>query len=740
MANEFGIKVSVQIDTSNIQSQLNAVEGKLPVKIDTQQLKRDINTAVSGIGVLKQKISLDVNRGELKANLHRAIQDSVNANPAKIVVDVNKNSIRSIVSQIRKELEAAKFQVSLTTAKADGTLTANTSDLQKAAQAQADAIKTAAKAQDELNSKVADGSEKANKQVQGFLSMEEAVAQATKQSSELVNKLGQVEAAAKATVESLTGGGGKMVATGIKFDEVSQAYQVLVKYTDAAGNAGKAVVNLSSDLSSANASIQSLNKSFTGGTDLYKMTIDAAKEMQGLKLDSFVNELSKISGDGASGAVGQFQSLVDTLKNLRAELDIKAGDGFIGSFDKLNQWQDELKKAQAQIEAFKTSMSGEAFKIDTTNLAELNSLLSNSVIKDAQTSGISALRTELETLRSEYAAISSELASGNVTSQRYTELANELQNLDARFQGATKQAQLFNGEIGNNQKLENARLSLQNIRTQLETLKSGKWADAMQIDTVKNMVAEFEEKLKNADALDLPNLRRGFAELKTNIASTGATMSTFGTEVTNALKQMLGFGSVYMIFSRIRSVIQSMITSVKSINAEMTELKKVTNLTAEEYDKFYANAVKSSKEIGTSVSDMISSTSSFVRLGFSADEAALLAEDANILLRVGAGITTIDEATKYLTSTMQAFGVSAEDALSIVDKIDIAGNTLAIDARGVGEALTRSAASLAAANNSVEESIALISATNRVIQNPEKVGGLAPSITAMWCIVSKCIG
>lgn len=680
MANEFGIKVAVEIDTSNIQSQLNAVGSnfKLPVKIDTQQLKRDINTAVSGIGVLKQKISLDINRGELKANLNRAIQDSVNANPAKIVVDVNKNSIRSIVSQIRKELEAAKFQVSLTTAKADGTLTANTSDLQKAAQAQADAIKTAAKAQDELNSKVADGSEKANKQVQGFLSMEEAVAQATKQSSELVNKLSQVEAAAKATVESLTGGGGKMIATGIKFDEADKAYQVLVKYTDAAGNAGKAVVNLSSDLSSANASIQSLNKSFTGGTDLYKMTIDSAKEMQGLKLDSFINELSKISGDGASGAVGQFQSLVDTLKNLRAELDIKAGDGFIGSFDKLNQWQDKLKEAKAEIEAFKTSLSGEAFKIDTMRLPELDKLLNNPLIRDANTSGITALRTELESLRASYSAISAALNSGDIQpgTAAYEGLSTVLKDVETRFQGASKQAETFNGTVGNNQKLANAATAIKNIDTQLQNLKNGKWADAMQLPAAKALVEKFEKTLKNTDALSLKNLREQFRELKTNIASTGVTMSTFGTEVTSALKQMLGFGSVYMIFSRIRTVIQSMISSVKSINAEMTELKKVTNLTAEEYDKFYANAVKSSKEIGTSVSDMISSTSSFVRLGFSADEAALLAEDANILLRVGAGITTIDEATKYLTSTMQAFGISAEDALSIVDKIDIAGKLI----------------------------------------------------------------
>lgn len=43
---------------------------------------------------------------------------------------------------------------------------------------------------------------------------------------------------------------------------------------------------------------------------------------------------------------------------------------------------------------------------------------------------------------------------------------------------------------------------------------------------------------------------------------------------------------------------------------------------------------------------------------------------------------------------------------------------------GIGEALTRSASSLAVANNSLDESIALITAANTVVQNPEVVGEL----------------
>lgn len=49
-------------------------------------------------------------------------------------------------------------------------------------------------------------------------------------------------------------------------------------------------------------------------------------------------------------------------------------------------------------------------------------------------------------------------------------------------------------------------------------------------------------------------------------------------------------------------------------------------------------------------------------------------------------------------------------------------NNFSISSGGIGEALMRSASSLAAANNTLDESIALITAANTVVQDPETVG------------------
>ena len=49
-------------------------------------------------------------------------------------------------------------------------------------------------------------------------------------------------------------------------------------------------------------------------------------------------------------------------------------------------------------------------------------------------------------------------------------------------------------------------------------------------------------------------------------------------------------------------------------------------------------------------------------------------------------------------------------------------NSFAITSAGIGDALQRSASALYSAGNSIDESVALVTAANSVIQNPEQVG------------------
>ena len=181
----------------------------------------------------------------------------------------------------------------------------------------------------------------------------------------------------------------------------------------------------------------------------------------------------------------------------------------------------------------------------------------------------------------------------------------------------------------------------------------------------------------------------------------------------------------------VRSVKQ-MVSASKELDTAMTELKKVTDETDATYSKFLTNASKRATSMGASVADTITATADFARLGYNLSDAENLADASIVYKNVGDGIESISDASDSIISTMQAFGVSADDAMTIVDKFNEVGNNYAISSEGIGEAMLKSASSMNAAGNSLDETIALITAANTVVQNPESVGEFMPNNTAMY--------
>ena len=239
-------------------------------------------------------------------------------------------------------------------------------------------------------------------------------------------------------------------------------------------------------------------------------------------------------------------------------------------------------------------------------------------------------------------------------------------------------------------------------------------------------------------------------QMRSQLASTGRAVSNFNTVVgrsstviqknstlikdakenTKSLSDRFGslaakFGSWLTVSQAIMAAIRAirrMVRAVIEVDTAMTELKKVTNETDATYARFLDKATSRATKLGAKLSDVVSATADFARLGYGIEDAAALADAAIIYKNVGDGIEEIGQASESIISTMQAFGIEASKVMSIVDKFNAVGNAYAISSTGVGDALMNSASALDAAGNTIDESIALITAANEVIQNPEKVG------------------
>lgn len=189
---------------------------------------------------------------------------------------------------------------------------------------------------------------------------------------------------------------------------------------------------------------------------------------------------------------------------------------------------------------------------------------------------------------------------------------------------------------------------------------------------------------------------------------------TFGTRIRSALS---GYG-VFALETAVQDILEKSI----AVDTAMTELKKVTDESDATYDQFLSNASERASQIGASLSEVVNATADYARLGYDIPDSTQLADSALIYLNVGDDVETIDDATSSLISTMQGFGIAAEDSMSIVDKFNNVSNNFAVSAGDIGEMVKRSASSMAAANNDLDETIALGTAANTVVQDADVVG------------------
>ncbi len=235
------------------------------------------------------------------------------------------------------------------------------------------------------------------------------------------------------------------------------------------------------------------------------------------------------------------------------------------------------------------------------------------------------------------------------------------------------------------------------------------------------------------------DLDRKFANLKSTISAEGLTGKSPFDDFKRAFTQIAQFTGIYATLQNVMlEVPQKMISSVKDINASQIELMKVSTASDSDLSKYWDEAADSAKKYGAAISDVISSTADWSRLGYSLDDAKKLSDATTLLQKVGDNMTQ-ESSSSGMIATLKGFQMDADQAMDIVDKINQVANTQPIDTKGLFEGLERSASSMNAANNSLEQTIALISAANSVVQDPDSIGTAMKTKFLKNCLyVQKC--
>lgn len=239
-------------------------------------------------------------------------------------------------------------------------------------------------------------------------------------------------------------------------------------------------------------------------------------------------------------------------------------------------------------------------------------------------------------------------------------------------------------------------------------------------DAYKNVTTEGQKLEIDAKARDL----------KAKISAEGLTGANIWQDTKRAINQIAQFTGIYgMLQNVVMEIPSKVVSNVKEINDAQIELAKVASDASEsQLSQYWNQAAESAKKYGATVSDVISSTADWKRLGASLDDAKELSDMTTLLQRVGDNMTQ-ETSSSGLISALKGFQLKADQAQHIVDVANEVANTQPIDTAGIFEAIERSASSLKAAGNTYEQGVALASAANSVIQNPEKIGTALKTIS-----------
>ena len=134
------------------------------------------------------------------------------------------------------------------------------------------------------------------------------------------------------------------------------------------------------------------------------------------------------------------------------------------------------------------------------------------------------------------------------------------------------------------------------------------------------------------------------------ISSFSKFLDELNAKFRNLATYLLSFVGFYEIWGAIRQGV----TYVRELDTALTEMRKVSDETITSLREFQEASFDVADSIGSTAKEISNSTADFMRLGYSLDEAASLAKDANIYANVGD--MEIDEATEHMISSIKAWG------------------------------------------------------------------------------------
>lgn len=362
---------------------------------------------------------------------------------------------------------------------------------------------------------------------------------------------------------------------------------------------------------------------FVGSLDVSKTKEQIRKQIKEIQSSINLGE----SSSGSKGTKTNYKNLVNQVLNAQNKLlslsSPQANKAIsLLSKDTTKSFSDSLGNLQSEIDSFIRSHTQK-----TGNL----------VVGKDDVQNIEQYNLKLKQLVVEYNKLK------NLSASKKSEGTEDL-SINKIIDAATKYRQQFEKTMR-----ANAPDEYKQFNTFIDDMISGKYG-------------QFSKKAQNE-----------LLERKNAIRAAGGEVETLGQKITRVLGEKIGYGILAVAGLYARQALGQVYTNVVNIDTAMTELKKVTDETNTTYERFLDNAGERAKKLGATITDTVTATADFSRLGYNLQDASKLADTAIVYKNVGDGISDISTASESIISTIKAFNIQASDAMSVVDKFNETG-------------------------------------------------------------------
>lgn len=310
-------------------------------------------------------------------------------------------------------------------------------------------------------------------------------------------------------------------------------------------------------------------------------------------------------------------------------------------------------------------------------------------------------RTSLDQIASAEKQLKQELKDGLISQDHYSQQISALTQNKKYLQTVTKEV---TRSVQNNIKVEKEEEgSLTQLRAKLSKLTaeydklSRAEREGLKGAKLKSDINEITKALKDAEMATQRFYRNvgNYQSALVGLRELGGAFKVFGGIVTGVLG---GLG--------LEKFTNNMIDVAKNFEDAMARIRAVANPNSGEFSQLRDKALELGKETRYTATEVANAMEELARKGYSAHDSMELV--GHVLKLAQANVTSMTDAAQVATSTMRAFSLGADEAERTVDVLSSACSHSATNLVQLGEAMKTAGPAAAAANVSLEDTVALI--------------------------------